>query len=94
MITISLTGKERLQFQYILPVQGSLETLELVDIILKKIKIEEAKETDLKELEVKFDKKEALFVLKMIDFLDNQKQLAFSSLSLIKKFLSKKGDCS
>jgi hypothetical protein len=39
---IALTGNERLQFQTILPIQGDLKTLELVDSILSKVKIEDS----------------------------------------------------
>lgn len=78
MIAIELTENERLQFQYILPAQGSLQTLELVEQILEKIKING--DVEFSDIEIKF-------IIDCIQYLDNQKQLTISSLSLIKKIL-------
>lgn len=78
MIAIELTENERLQFQYILPVQGSLEALELVEQILGKIEIGDS---------VEFSDIEMQFIKNCIKYLDKQKQVMFSSLSLIKKIL-------
>lgn len=86
MIAIELTSNERLQFQYILPVQGSLQTLELVDKILDKANVNDL---DTKKIaKIEFESIEIKFIKKMIKFLDEQKQLNFQSLSLIKKFLN------
>lgn len=87
MISINLTGNERLQFQYILPVQGSLLTLRTVEIILEKIDINNVK--DINEcLKIDFGKEEISFIKEMINFLDEQKKLNFQSLSLINKILN------
>lgn len=86
MTTIELTVTERLQFQYLLPIQGSLNTLELVDQILKRVKIEEI--PDAKSDEAKgfdFEENEIIFIKNMISALDDAQKLSFSSLSLIKK---------
>lgn len=89
MIAIDLTIEERISFQYIVPVQGSLETLELVDTILKKVRINDSNE---KTKKISFDLNEILFLQKMIKFLDSQKKLSFEALSLIKKIMNIKGE--
>lgn len=90
MIAINLTSNEILQFQYILPVQGSIQTLELVEKILNKVNVYDEDIDKIKKIE--FDIIEIKFVKDMIKFLDKQKQLNFQSLSLIKKFLNIKGE--
>ena len=85
---LALTGNERLQFQTILPIQGNLKTLELVDSILSKVKINDI--SDIKsneEQEFEFNDKESELIHKMIKILDSQQQLQFTSLSLIKKII-------
>jgi hypothetical protein len=85
---LALTGNERLQFQTILPIQGDLKTLELVDSILSKVKIDDI--SDIKsneEQEFEFNDKESELIHKMIKILDSQQQLQFTSLSLIKKII-------
>ena len=85
---LALTGNERLQFQTILPIQGDLKTLELVDSILSKVKINDI--GDIKsneEQEFEFNDKESELIHKMIKILDSQQQLQFTSLSLIKKII-------
>jgi len=89
MIAIELTIEEILNFQYILPVQGSLKTLELVEKILSKVAI---KDNNEKIKTVNFEEHEIIFLKENIIFLDNQKKLGFQSLSLIKKILNTKGD--
>ena len=85
MINIELTIEEKKQFQYILPIQGSIMALEMVENILLKLN------GDLNIVE--FEEEEYTFIVDMIMFLDNQKKLHFQSLSLIKKFLNtKKGE--
>jgi uncharacterized protein (UPF0305 family) len=85
---LALTGNERLQFQTILPIQGDLKTLELVDSILNKVKIDDI--NDIKsneEQEFEFNDKESELIHEMIKILDSQQQLQFTSLSLIKKII-------
>jgi hypothetical protein len=85
---IELTGNERLQFQTILPIQGDLKTLELVDSILSKVKINDI--NDIKsndEQEFDFNDEESGLMQKMIKILDSQQQLQFTSLSLVKKII-------
>ena len=85
---LALTGNERLQFQTILPIQGDLKTLELVDSILSKVKIDDI--NDIKsneEQEFEFNDKESELIHEMIKILDSQQQLQFTSLSLIKKII-------
>ena len=83
---VNLTADERLNLQYILPVQGSLETLELVEKIVSKCKINETK--DLETIEIDFDETEIEFIQDMINFLDSQKRLSLQALSLIRKILN------
>ena len=90
MISLDLTYKEILQFQHILPVQGSFRALEMVEKILKKIEIEKIKEASEEIKKIVFEENEILFLQDMISFLDEQKKLSFSSFSLIKKILDKK----
>ncbi len=87
MISIDLTGNERLQIANILPVQGDLNTLRLVDEILKKAKISDIKE--MKELnKIDFEENEINFIKEMINLLDSKQMLKFESLSLIEKFMN------
>jgi hypothetical protein len=89
MIAIDLTGNECLEFRFILPVQGSLKTLELVEHILKKAKVND---TDLEKLKkIDFEEIEIKFLKKMIAHLDKNQLIRFSSLSLIKKIMDIKG---
>lgn len=89
MISVELKGNEQLQFQFILPVQGSLKTLELVEKILDKCKINDI---DLEKiLKVDFEEFEIKFIKEMIDYLDKKQQIRFESLSLIKKIMNIKG---
>jgi hypothetical protein len=87
MISISLTGFERSQFQYVIPVQGSLKTLELVDNILKKIKINEIKDNNAIE-DIDFNEDEINFLIQSIKYLDQNNKLTYSSLTLVKKVLN------
>ena len=86
MIKIELTGEEKLQFQYILPMRGSLVALELVASILKKV--------NENVVNINFEDDEFSLIVEMIAILDSRKELPFSALSLIKKILniSKKGE--
>lgn len=87
MYSINLTKDERLQFQYILPVQGSLLTLELVDKILNKVKVDNIDDNESKEFD--FENNELEFIKNMINILDGQGKLNFQSLSLVRKILNK-----
>lgn len=89
MISIELTGNERISFQYLLPVQGSIETLETVEKILNKCKVSDP---DLEKfVKVDFDEKEIELVKASIGILDKNQQLRLESLSLIKKIMNIKG---
>jgi hypothetical protein len=86
---IELSSQDRLQFQYILPVQGDLKTLELVESILEKIKItdgEDYNSLDLKVFEFKTDEIE--LIKNFIKILNDNKSIRFESLSLVKKILN------
>ena len=78
-----LSVRERLQFQYLLPVQGNLKTLELVDNILKKLNIIE----DEGEREFIFEIEEIQFLQDCIKILDQNNKLSFQSLSVIRKIM-------
>jgi hypothetical protein len=78
-----LTVFERNQIKFLLPAQGDLKTLELVEKIINKT-VEE--KTD-KEIDVRFEKSEISFLKYMIESLDVRKQLNVDSFSLIKKIL-------
>jgi len=78
-----LSVSERLQFQYLLPVQGNLKTLELVDNILKKLNITEEEG----EREFIFEIEEIQFLQDCIKILDQNNKLSFQSLSVIRKIM-------
>ena len=80
---LNLTGKEIFEFQYILPAQGSLKTLELVQKILDKVNIQDIEN----DKDIDFTKEEIDFVSQMIQLLDENQSLKITSLSLIKKIL-------
>lgn len=75
---LTFNNHELSQFQYILPAQGDIETLELVEKILNKINSND----------IDFDKNEILLMKGSIHFLNQQKMITLSSLSLVKKILS------
>lgn len=85
MKKVKLTIDERMNFQYILPMQGSLVTLDMVEGILKKVEIKDANE---KEKEIDFSADEMNFMKDMINFLDENNKLPYSSLSLVRKILN------
>jgi hypothetical protein len=74
------SNEEREQFQNILPAQGNLKTLELVDSILKKVSEGEGKEIEFSNLEI------SLLTIS-ISTLDRQCSICLSSLPLIKKLM-------
>jgi hypothetical protein len=86
MKVLELSEKDKLEFQMLLPHQGSLEILEMVERIKEKIKVDKIKD-DEKLYHVKFEDDELSFVVEMIHFLDKNLKLNFSSLSLIRKIL-------
>jgi hypothetical protein len=75
-----LTKEEIASFQYILPVQGSLKTLDQVESILNKIRDNEGKE-------IKFEQVEIDFLKVMIKILDDAQSIKIQSFSLVKKIL-------
>jgi len=86
MIALELINNEKLQFQYLLPSQGSFLELELVEGILKKV---EEIDNGLED-QIIFEKNEIEFLIRSISFLDQQKMLNLQSLSLIRKILNLK----
>jgi len=89
MISIELTGNEVLEFQHILPVQGSLQTLETVEDIMKKVKCNDIDLSKIKKVD--FEEIEIVFLKNMIGILDKNQLIQFTSLSLIKKIMNTKG---
>lgn len=79
-----LSVEERIQFQYLLPVQGNLKTLELVDSITNRLKIKDENE---KEREFIFEIEEIQFLQDCIKILDQNNKLSFQSLSVIRKIM-------
>jgi len=86
---MKLSIEEIMQLQYILPVQGDLKTLELVEKIVNKSMI---KDSNVKEKDIDFTDHEIDCMQDFIKFLNDQKQLSFKSLSLIRKIMNNKGD--
>ena len=84
-----LTKQEVMNFNYILPGQGSLETLELVQSIMNKL--DKVNEMDVKH-KIDFEAKEIKLLKEMITFLDQNQKLNIQSLSLIHKILGEKGN--
>lgn len=79
-----LSVSERLQFQYLLPVQGNLKTLELVESITKKVFILNENEIDRDFI---FEADEIIFLRSNIKMLDENNKLSFTSLSVIRKIM-------
>jgi hypothetical protein len=84
---MELTRKEKFQVQYLLPIQGSLKTLEQVEEILKRINItaEDAGSNEI--VEIQFSDEEINFICDMIKVLDQAQKLNLEILPLIRKFL-------
>lgn len=87
MITLELTGNERLQFHFILPAKGSLDTLEKIERILTIIKSNDVKEIENIE-KFEFSKDDITFLKTVISILDQSQNLSFQSLSLIRKIMN------
>lgn len=81
---MKLTVQERLQFQYLLPVQGSFKTLELVEKIIQKVNIKELEEP---EREFIFEIEEIEILQDSIKTLDQACKLSFQSLPVIRKIM-------
>jgi len=88
---IELSLYECQQFSNILPVQGNLEILEIVDNIMKKVTKNVNEQTNTNEIiKIDFDLFEINFIKSMIKVLDRQQKINYNSLTLIKKFLKTK----
>lgn len=79
-----LTVPERLQFQYLVPMQGNFKTLELVENILKKVYIDDEKESGR---EFTFEIEEIQALQGFIKILDQNNKLNFASLSVVRKIM-------
>jgi len=81
------TKAEKFQVQYLLPVQGSLQTLETVQEILDIIKIKpEDAESDMIE-EIELSDAHISFLKNMISVLDQSQKLSLRCLPIIRKIL-------
>lgn len=81
---MKLSVNDRLQFQYLLPVQGNIKTLELVECILNRLRI--LKE-DEEEKEFNFSKDEMDLLKQSISVLDQANKLSLSTLPVIRKIM-------
>ena len=81
---MKLTVEDRLQFQYLLPVQGNIETLELVEGILKKLRVEKM---DQEEAVFTFTEDEMNLIKNSISVLDKAQKLNLQSLPTIRKII-------
>ena len=79
-----LNVPERMQFQYLVPMQGSLKTLELVEGILKKVFINDEKEVGREFI---FDQEEIQALKGFVEILDKANKLNFGSLSVVRKIM-------
>ena len=84
---LNLTSQEILQFQCILPGQGSLKTLDMVQKILDKSKINDI---DCESKEIDFTDEEIEFMNNFINILDQNQQISIQALSLVRKILKEK----
>ena len=89
MITLPLSVEERLQFQYILPVQGSIATLETVVNILNKIQVKEVLSPE-EVVDIDFEESEMLLMIESVKALDSAGRIHLQSLELAKKILRSK----
>ena len=85
---MKVTRSEKFQIQFLLPVQGSIETLEQVQQILDKIKIVPEDAQSIEDIEIDFDNNEIFFLKEMIKVLSQLQKLTLPSLSLVKKILN------
>jgi DNA transposition AAA+ family ATPase len=84
---VILNVNERLQFQYLLPSQGNLKALELVDRITKKVFVSDLKEA---EKEFLFESDEIQALKQFVKILDESNKLPFQALSVIRKIMEEK----
>lgn len=89
MITLSLSIEERVNFQFLLPVQGTIATLDTVTSILNKINIKEVPDSD-DELNIDFDEKEIALMIDSVKALDQAGKIHLQNLELAKKILRSK----
>ena len=89
MITLPLSVEERLQFQYILPIQGSIATLETVVNILNKIQVKEVLSPE-EVVDIDFEEPEMLLMIESVKALDSAGRIYLQSLELAKKILRSK----
>jgi hypothetical protein len=87
---MKLTGKEKFHIQFLVPVQGSLKTLELAEGILKRINIqpEDAEDGFIYDIDLKIE--EISFLQEMIKILDKSQKLHLQSLPVVRKILNYK----
>ena len=88
MKALELTAKERVEFQFMLPAQGSLDTLELVSSILNKVKITTAQEMNsIDAVPIEFEDEEINLMKESINAFSEAHCLRLTSLELAKKIL-------
>jgi hypothetical protein len=87
---MELTGKEKFQIQYLLPVQGTLKALELVEGILKTINLQPEDSEDEKLYSVALTPAEIDFLNEMIGVLDQAGKLSLQMLPVVRKILNNK----
>jgi hypothetical protein len=89
-MNLELTYRERLEFKNVLPVRASLSRIRLAKQIIDKVKINDSNDINDNSAVQDFDFNDAEieFLKTMIQFLDEQNQIPFTSLSLIEKILS------
>lgn len=87
---MELTEKEKFQIQYLLPVQGSLKTLEQVESIMKKINLrpEDAESEIICSLDL--TPEELGFLREMIGVLDQSQKISLQMLPVVRKILNNK----
>lgn len=85
---MKLTRKEKFNIKYLLPVQGSIETLKTVRDIADTIRIEPDDENSEEEIEIHLKKEEWEFLKNMILILDKSQKIYITSLSLVLKILN------
>ena len=83
-----LSGKEIYQIQFVLPIQGNLETLESAAQILNKANVKEEDADDEKTRDVDFSNEEIHFLREMISLLNQAKKLNINGLSFYHKILN------
>ena len=85
---IKLKEHDKFQIQYLLPVQGSISTLEIVQGILDKLNIKPEDELSENICEIDLNNTEISFLQEMIKVLDLSHKLNLSGLSVIKQILN------